>query len=40
MELTYQDLIKTVYDYIEPFEPCTCGENVLITLAIEPVKAD
>lgn len=25
MEETYHDLIKTVYDYIEPFEVRTCG---------------
>ncbi|MGF7396311.1 hypothetical protein PQ692_09990 [Thermoanaerobacterium thermosaccharolyticum] len=40
MAKTYQDLIKTVHDYIEPLKSCTCGEKVLITLAIEPIKAD
>lgn len=40
MATTYQDLIKTVHDYIEPLKPCTCGEKVLVTLAVEPVKAE
>ncbi|MBE0069317.1 hypothetical protein [Thermoanaerobacterium thermosaccharolyticum] len=40
MAKTYQDLVKTVHDYIEPLKPCTCGEKVLIMLAIEPVKSD
>lgn len=40
MEEPYQDLIKTVHDYIEPLELCICDENVLVTLAVEPVKAD
>jgi hypothetical protein len=35
MAKTYQDLVKTVYDYIEPLKSYTCGENVLVTLAVE-----
>jgi hypothetical protein len=40
MEKTYQDLIKTVHEYIEPLRPCTCDENVLLTVAIEPIKRE
>jgi hypothetical protein len=40
MKPTYQDLIKTVYGYIEPLKPCTYGENVLVMLAVEPINAE
>ncbi|SHF93776.1 hypothetical protein SAMN02746089_02795 [Caldanaerobius fijiensis DSM 17918] len=37
---TYQELAKNVHTHIEPFKPCTCGEKVLVTVAVEPVKAE
>lgn len=37
---TYQELAKNIQEHIEPFKPCACGEKVLVTVAVEPIKAE